>query len=157
MPIFGLVGPFSAVPGPRSSRRCRNILAARRACRRRQHDATGPGLGEPLHDPYGGLDPKSQPQRTVFGGAAPLAKLVKSLKKYHRSDTNPYARTGSTEEECHCPRGAAPSVQEAYPPPRTRPRPARCGPAGKHLTPMKSQARSWSILSGPGWKLHEKM
>ncbi len=35
--------------------------------------------GDPLHDPYGGLDAKSRPQGTVFGGAAPLAKPVKLI------------------------------------------------------------------------------
>ena len=38
-----------------------------------------PRLGDPLRDPYGGLDAESRPQGTVFGGAAPLAKPVKSI------------------------------------------------------------------------------
>jgi hypothetical protein len=84
MPIFGLMELLSLMHGPRSGRRGGSMLAARRACRRRQDDATGPGLGEPLHDPYGGLHPESQPQRTFFGGAAPLAKPVKSLKKWRK-------------------------------------------------------------------------
>ena len=51
--------------------------------RSRWDAAMGPSLGGPLqslHDPYGGLealDAESRPQGTVFGGAAPIAKLDK--------------------------------------------------------------------------------
>ena len=46
-------------------------------CRSRWDAAMGPSFGGPLHDPYGGLDAESRPQGTVFGGAAPIAKLDK--------------------------------------------------------------------------------
>ncbi len=39
----------------------------------------GPRLGDPLHDPYGGLDAETRPQGTVFGGAEPVSKPVKSI------------------------------------------------------------------------------
>ena len=41
--------------------------------------AMGPRLVDHLHDPYGGLYAESRTQRAVSGGAAPLAKLVKSI------------------------------------------------------------------------------
>ena len=83
MPILGLRGPLSgqvsAVQGARSDRFGCSIIAVRPVGRSRWDAAMGPRLGDPLHDPFGGLDAESLPQWTVFGGAAPLAKPVKSI------------------------------------------------------------------------------
>ncbi len=70
--FFGLTGPLSSVHVAVLS-----TLAVRPACQSRWDAAMGPMLGDPLYDPYGGLDAESLPQGTVFGGAAPLAKPAK--------------------------------------------------------------------------------
>ena len=84
MPILGLMGPLSAVPGPISGKCGCRIVAARPACSSRWDAAMGQRLCDPLHDPRGSLHADYQPRGTVFGGAAQVAKPVKSMSKWRK-------------------------------------------------------------------------
>jgi len=84
MSILGLMGPLLYVRGPRSSRCGCCIVTARPACSSCWDAAMGPRLCDPLHDPRGGLHADYQPRGTVVGGAARLAKPVKSMSKWRK-------------------------------------------------------------------------
>ena len=78
IPICGLRGPLSAVIGPCVDSFSCGIVPALPAGHWRWDAPMGPRMGDPLDDPPDSPEGEAGPQRTVFGGATPLTKPVKT-------------------------------------------------------------------------------
>jgi len=78
IPICGLRGPLSAVIGPCVDSFSCGIVLARPAGHWRWDAPMGQRMGDPPYDPPDSPEGEAGPQQTVFGGATPLTKPVKT-------------------------------------------------------------------------------
>ncbi len=77
-PNLWLRGPLSAVIGPCVDSLSCCIVPARPACHWRWDALMGPRMGCPLDYPPDSPEGEAGPQQTVFCGATPLTKPVKT-------------------------------------------------------------------------------